>query len=136
MRFSNITFLVLVIAVASLLWSPISYAHPGRTASDGCHYCRTNCSNWGVSWNVRHCHGGYTPPPTYEPSTIKNKPAIKIETKQIKAPPASQEFSRANYSASEAAGGEAGLWWLWLLPFFFWGGYRYWEKRRKERRNQ
>ena len=32
-------------------------AHPGRTASDGCHYCRTNCGSWGVPWNERHCHG-------------------------------------------------------------------------------
>ena len=32
-------------------------AHPGNTASDGCHYCWTNCDYWGVPWNVRHCHG-------------------------------------------------------------------------------
>ncbi len=32
-------------------------AHPGNTASDGCHYCRTNCDKWGVAWNERHCHG-------------------------------------------------------------------------------
>ena len=32
------------------------YAHPGRTAGDGCHYCRTNCSSWGVSYGQRHCH--------------------------------------------------------------------------------
>ena len=31
-------------------------AHPGNTASDGCHYCRTNCDYWGVPWYVRHCH--------------------------------------------------------------------------------
>lgn len=31
-------------------------AHPGRTASDGCHFCRTNCSSWGVPQNQRHCH--------------------------------------------------------------------------------
>lgn len=41
-------------------------AHPGRTASDGCHYCRTNCDSWGVPWNQRHCNGSpastYTPP--------------------------------------------------------------------------
>lgn len=42
----------------SLLSIP-SYSHPGRTASDGCHYCRTNCGKWGVPWNARHCHGGY-----------------------------------------------------------------------------
>ena len=34
-------------------------AHPGRTAADGCHYCRTNCSSWGVPWNERHCHGNH-----------------------------------------------------------------------------
>lgn len=33
-------------------------AHPGRTAADGCHYCRTNCGQWGVASNKRHCHGG------------------------------------------------------------------------------
>lgn len=33
-------------------------AHPGRTASDGCHYCRTRCDYWGVPWDTRHCHGG------------------------------------------------------------------------------
>ncbi len=37
--------------------SPV-FAHPGNTASDGCHYCRTNCDKWGVAWNERHCHGG------------------------------------------------------------------------------
>lgn len=34
----------------------IVFAHPGNTASDGCHYCRTNCDKWNVPWNLRHCH--------------------------------------------------------------------------------
>ena len=38
------------------------YAHPGNTAADGCHYCRTNCDKWGVPWNERHCHGGGSAP--------------------------------------------------------------------------
>jgi len=33
-------------------------AHPGDKASDGCHFCRTNCDFWGVPANQRHCHGG------------------------------------------------------------------------------
>src|SRR3989344_3346882 len=33
-----------------------THAHPGRTAADGCHYCRTNCDSWGVAWDERHCH--------------------------------------------------------------------------------
>jgi len=40
-----------------LLITQATFAHPGRTASDGCHYCRTNCGSWGVPWNERHCHG-------------------------------------------------------------------------------
>ncbi len=51
-------------------------AHPGNTASDGCHYCRTNCDKWGVPWNQRHCHGGYTAP---KPKIIV--PTIPSETK-------------------------------------------------------
>lgn len=44
-------------------------AHPGRTASDGCHYCRTRCDYWGVPWNERHCHGGSPAPlPIIDPT--------------------------------------------------------------------
>jgi micrococcal nuclease len=83
--------------------SPV-YAHPGQTASDGCHYCKTNCDTWGVASNERHCHNGgsstgstgntdttasnlipvtkapvfYTPiPPTRKPT---NTPAPYVET--------------------------------------------------------
>lgn len=48
--------------LALCLFSSVSAAHPGRTASDGCHYCRTNCDSWGVPWNARHCHSKYTSP--------------------------------------------------------------------------
>lgn len=44
--------ILLVLALSSTL----AQAHPGRTANDGCHYCRTNCSAWGVPKNQRHCH--------------------------------------------------------------------------------
>lgn len=50
--------LVLIIAILFVLFPSISYAHPGRTAADGCHYCGTNCDRWGVTWNERYCHGG------------------------------------------------------------------------------
>ena len=35
-----------------------AFAHPGNTASDGCHYCRTNCEKWGEDYGERHCHNG------------------------------------------------------------------------------
>ncbi len=45
------------------LLSPVFVAaHPGNTASDGKHYCRTNCASWGVPYGQRHGHGysGYS----------------------------------------------------------------------------
>jgi hypothetical protein len=47
-----------LLAFVFLTNTSFAFAHPGRTASDGCHYCRTNCDKWGVAWNERHCHGG------------------------------------------------------------------------------
>ncbi len=51
------------------------HAHPGRTAADGCHYCRTNCDSWGVPWNERHCHGGSAPAARTTPAPSTAKPA-------------------------------------------------------------
>lgn len=47
--------------IAGLLISAAAatvHAHPGRTAADGCHSCKTNCEKWGVPTGRRHCHGG------------------------------------------------------------------------------
>ena len=33
-----------------------SWGHPGNTAADGCHSCRTNCAKWGEVAGERHCH--------------------------------------------------------------------------------
>jgi len=73
----------------------ITFAHPGNTASDGCHYCRTNCDKWGVPWNERHCHGGTvetiqtvqptsTPRPTIAPTKT---PTVVPPTKTPTATP-------------------------------------------------
>ena len=40
----------------ALLLSTTINAHPGRTAGDGCHVCRTNCETWGEEKNKIHCH--------------------------------------------------------------------------------
>lgn len=44
------------ILLALFLFSSVVAAHPGRTATDGCHYCRTNCDKWGEVAGQRHCH--------------------------------------------------------------------------------
>lgn len=65
-----VIFLVILFALV-----PFASAHPGNTASDGCHYCRTNCGYWGVPWYTRHCHNGYYTP-TY--TAPKNNWTCKI----------------------------------------------------------
>jgi micrococcal nuclease len=71
-KFAFIILVCLFLATSFFVFNQAN-AHPGRTSSDGCHYCRTNCDYWGVPWNERHCHGGsYTPPvstPAPTPST-------------------------------------------------------------------
>ena len=47
--------LILVVFI-SLLSIKDVYAHPGRTDSRGCHYCRTNCSKWSLRNGEYHCH--------------------------------------------------------------------------------
>ena len=63
-------FSCLVIPLAILSFGVVS-AHPGNTASDGCHYCRTNCDKWGEVYGERHCHGGSTSTATN--SAVKEK---------------------------------------------------------------
>lgn len=36
----------------------ITYAHPGRTDSNGGHTCRTNCEKWGLEYGEYHYHNG------------------------------------------------------------------------------
>ena len=43
----------LALLVVVLTATP-AFAHPARTAADGCHYCRTNCAQWGEVAGERH----------------------------------------------------------------------------------
>ena len=59
---------VFIIITFTLVAGQYVYAHPGRTASDGCHYCRTNCDNWGgTAYDQRHCHQNKGVPQPHEP---------------------------------------------------------------------
>ncbi len=61
----RLTRLAAIVLLFFAVFTSTASAHPGRTAADGCHYCRTNCDSWGVPWNERHCHNGgsYSSPP-------------------------------------------------------------------------
>ena len=69
-----------LLAVLLVLLALDAAAHPGRTASDGCHYCRTNCSRWGVPADKRHCHGGAASPTTSTPRTQPQPTACPAST--------------------------------------------------------
>lgn len=85
------TKILSIFFIFSLVFLPKNtFAHPGNTASDGCHYCRTNCDRWGVPWNERHCHGGTVvetvqPTSTPRPTAIPTKKPTSTPTK-IPAP--------------------------------------------------
>lgn len=49
---------ILIILFAVLFLPNLVFAHPGRTDSNGCHYCRTNCASWGLRNGQYHCHNG------------------------------------------------------------------------------
>ncbi len=45
-----------ILLVASLFVSPV-FAHPGNTDGNGCHTCRTNCTErWGIPYGFYHRH--------------------------------------------------------------------------------
>lgn len=68
MKITLLTTLMLLGAFFFVGYGEVTYAHPGNTASDGMHYCWTNCSSWGEVYGQRHSHGGWSTP-TYTPSS-------------------------------------------------------------------
>lgn len=68
--------LLLICFAVSALIPVYTYAHPGNTAADGMHYCRTNCDSWGVPWGQRHGHGGGS----YTSNSSYSAPAPYVST--------------------------------------------------------
>jgi len=85
MRKTSFVLWLALLVVGSL---SVASAHPGRTAADGCHYCRTNCDSWWEEWNVRHCHGGSSEPVnTNTTSTTNTYNTYTPTTTTQQAPP-------------------------------------------------
>ncbi len=86
MKEKNKRILIFIIIIGGLLLYSSSLAHPGNTASDGCHYCRTNCSSWGVAWNQRHCHRAKALPQP-EPPIKSHRDGSTEPAPEYEAPP-------------------------------------------------
>ena len=122
----------------------VSFAHPGRTDSSGCHTCRTNCSSWGLYSGEYHCHrakslpqpkepikstygpdGGYTEPASeYKAPKLKIEPIIEDRTPALKVEPASEYEAPSLEKKSAAIQGSLadisgkdsdGLIWFWII---------------------
>jgi hypothetical protein len=65
MRFKK--YLAIIIFFFVSFGPTAAFAHPGRTDSSGCHTCRTNCPNWGLSYGEYHCHRSKGLPQPKEP---------------------------------------------------------------------
>ncbi|WP_342480006.1 MBL fold metallo-hydrolase [Paenibacillus sp. FSL L8-0340] len=81
------TIFSLFLTFVLVLLPIVANAHPGRTDSDGGHYCRTNCAKWGLQDGEYHYHNGgktkSTPAATAKPSV---KPTAKPTTKPTVQP--------------------------------------------------
>lgn len=114
-------------------------AHPGNTASDGAHFCWTNCASWGEVYGQRHYHGGYSEPeyeyeyepeydePVYdEPDYDDSEPTYDdSEEADLFATPA--ETADATKVAAAESADYSWLWYLGGLAAFF--GFYWWEER-------
>jgi hypothetical protein len=77
-------------------------AHPGRTDSNGGHYCRTNCEKWGLSYGEYHYHNGggsssgsTSGSKTTAPKVTKPKPVLVTATVYING--VKQVFDQSAY---------------------------------------
>jgi len=52
----NLIIKLITLSFIILLLPSNALAHPGRTDSEGCHTCKTNCEQWGLKSGEYHCH--------------------------------------------------------------------------------
>src|SRR3990167_222657 len=113
------TFLIISIMIG--LFLPVSvFAHPGRTDSSGCHTCRTNCPNWGLSYDEYHCHRAKALPQPLEPikSTrgVDSGAGYTAPAPEYKVP----AINNINLSKSQPASNTKSGFWGRILSWLGW----------------
>ncbi len=79
--------LSMIMSILLILLPVIAEAHPGRTDSNGGHYCRTNCAKWGLKDGEYHYHNGGGGGSNSKPAAT-TKPAVKPTAKPTTKPAA------------------------------------------------
>lgn len=102
----------------------ITFAHPGRTDALGCHTCKTNCPNWGLSYGEYHCHRVKALPQPKAPIKSKfgengtgyTQPAPEYQNQSTTTPKNTNEPKTV---ASEVTKQQSkGGFWQWLYDIF------------------
>jgi len=120
----RVNLLTIVIIAGFLMGSTVVLAHPGRTDSSGCHTCRTNCSNWGLSYGEYHCHRAKTLPQPEPPIKSKfgeggtgyTQPAPEYANPSVSTPK-NTDNSQTAVSQSVQSQPKKGFW-QWLFGLF------------------
>ncbi|MBM7571579.1 hypothetical protein JOC48_002075 [Aquibacillus albus] len=60
---------VLLLILIYITSFKVVLAHPGNTDSNGGHYCRTNCEEWGYNYGEYHYHDNNYNDHSHYPST-------------------------------------------------------------------
>lgn len=130
--------LFVIILFIFLIVPSVSFAHPGRTDSSGCHTCRTNCAKWGLSTGEYHCHrtkalpqpkepikshfsetDGYTTPAPEYKQPIASTPKATTEVKpKVEKTDALPLVNNVNNQATTETKSDDG-WIIKLLKFLF-----------------
>lgn len=95
----NLILLVLVIAIS--IGPAVAFAHPGRTDSVGCHTCRTNCPNWGLSYGEYHCHRSKGVPQPKEPVRSIRDQQITVPAPEYKTPGVNKAQTQTNLNTNK-----------------------------------
>ena len=119
----KIIFSIVSLFLALALLAPnFTFAHPGRTDSSGCHTCRTNCPNWGLSYGEYHCHRAKTLPQPLEPikrprgidggsGYVSPAPEYKTPSNTLKKTENVKVASETNINAEKKS---------WVIKLFTW----------------
>ena len=94
-------FILLVVALSVSFGPTAALAHPGRPDSSGCHPCRTNCPNWGLSYGEYHCHRSKGVPQPKEPVRSIRDQQITVPAPEYKIPKVNETQTKTNLNANK-----------------------------------
>jgi len=98
----NLILLAVVVVLSVSLGPTAAFAHPGRTDSVGCHTCRTNCPNWGLSYGEYHCHRSKGVPQPKDPVRSIRDQQTTVPAPEYKTPKVNESQTKTNLNINKS----------------------------------